>query len=543
MRNFKNSFKILTAMAFLNSILSLAQNPTANKAPIVTLVPGPTGQLVPASTVVIQPQTLSCVVNGITITTSGTVNYSYVTPPAQNTACLPAAAFTGLGNWTGYATTGTVVYTFNPAVLAARVSYSAINTNDVGTLTTNSASTTQLTELCGVSGSGAILSCNFANSFGNVGVTVSSATPFTTITLTNTGGQSGWVNGDPCNFVVTPVPPSTTIVNCPKVALETKYFHATAFQDTTLSVFTAGSSQGCNGPATINGVPCTAANVTIEPITPLVSGCTFNANGTIRIPAGTLPFDGETYYRLRSIANPNIYSQNFRVNYGVYRRVFPATNNGFSFYLQTPTSIATINNYTNGSLSVLTGSTINANVTGFYNSTQATASNVTISNIPTLSTDPSYGDQFFMVNAAGDVVYRPGVLPSDVSVKNSLSPNTQYIIKYSICLTGSTVFCGTSSFVFNYTSVSNRFSTNNNNLETLAVLPNPSTDGVFKLEVDEAIKSATIEVYTMMGQKVYEERVTQLKEHELILDKLPKGTYLLKILADDQNIIKNIVKQ
>ena len=147
-----------------------------------------------------------------------------------------------------------------------------------------------------------------------------------------------------------------------------------------------------------------------------------------------------------------------------------------------------------------------------------------------------------MVNPNGDVVYRPGIFTTDIPILTS--PKTQYSIKYSMCETGSsTLFCDTASFVFNYVSLSNRVGNSNINLETLVVTPNPSVNGAFKLLVNEVVKSATIEVYTMMGQKVYEEQVNQLKEYELVLDNMPKGTYLLKVLADDQNITKNIVKQ
>ena len=258
MRNFKTSIKILIAMAFLNSFLSLAQNLHTSKAPIADKIKGPiNGQLINPRTPV--PQSISCIVNSVTISTSGTTNYTYLAPNTS-VICTPSAPFVGLGNWTGALNGGTITYTFSQPVISARISYSVIDSTipsfatDQGSVVTNSLFPTQFSDACGVSVSGNLLTCNLpSGTYGDVGITVSSVAPFTKITLTNYTiipfGNSGWVVGNPCNFTFTlPPPPSPTIVNCPKVTLDTLYFFGNSTQNTNLSVFTAGGGHGLGIP-------------------------------------------------------------------------------------------------------------------------------------------------------------------------------------------------------------------------------------------------------------------------------------------------------
>jgi hypothetical protein len=148
--------------------------------------------------------------NGIAITVSGTTTSSYSTPNATTGCSMPVVAFAGAGSWTGLAATGFLIYTFNKPIRCATVTYSAVNGpngsgTDVGQITVDGGGTLSLSNACGASVSGNILTCNIAgtgNPYGNVSVKVSSTIPFTTIKLLNTGGKSGWVQGNPCNFIL-----------------------------------------------------------------------------------------------------------------------------------------------------------------------------------------------------------------------------------------------------------------------------------------------------------------------------------------------------
>jgi|GEM_PF-5010665 len=154
----------------------------------------------------------TCLNNGINITIGGSNNIPPYPVPSSTTVCVPNAAFTGPGFWTGAGTTGIVTYTFSPAVMSATISYSAVNATfatDVGAITIDGGGTLSIANPCGVAVAGNVLTCNLAgtpgtNIFGDVTLTVDSTLPFTTITLTNTGGNSGWVCGNPCNFILCP---------------------------------------------------------------------------------------------------------------------------------------------------------------------------------------------------------------------------------------------------------------------------------------------------------------------------------------------------
>jgi len=151
-------------------------------------------------------QNRNCTVSGVAISTTGTVpNYPTYSPPTTPVTCTPSAAFaTGDSPWTGGGTTGVVVYNFSQPVSSVRVSYSAVNgVVDIGTISVNSSGVMTLSNPCGINVAGNVVTCNFgAAEYGDIGVTVSSTVPFTSITLVNTGGSSGFVGGEPCNFII-----------------------------------------------------------------------------------------------------------------------------------------------------------------------------------------------------------------------------------------------------------------------------------------------------------------------------------------------------
>lgn len=153
--------------------------------------------------------------NGIAITTTGSVVSPYMTPTSF-TGCLPNAAFAGNGWWTGGITSGVggfVTYTFSQPITSARVTYSAVNGpngsgTDVGRININGGGILTLTNPCGVTVTGDVLTASLGgpttNNYGDVSITVNSTCPFTTIRLLNIGRQTGWVQGNPCNFILTP---------------------------------------------------------------------------------------------------------------------------------------------------------------------------------------------------------------------------------------------------------------------------------------------------------------------------------------------------
>ena len=205
----------------------------------------------------------SCVVSGVTITATGTDTSPYYAPYSNNT-CPAFPAWTGDGAWTGSdSTTGIVTYTFSVPVTSVTITYTAVNYDDSGTISTNaSGGTLTLTSPCNVD----VIGSNVleGDEFGDVRITVNNTTPFTSVTLTNTGGSSGWVQGNLCNFTFTtciagttaPTLTATTKANvCPATTVDLTTITASNLPaSTTLTWHTATPATTANKIATPNAV-------------------------------------------------------------------------------------------------------------------------------------------------------------------------------------------------------------------------------------------------------------------------------------------------
>ncbi len=527
--------KLIIHVLFLFVITaSFGQVLVTGRGPIIQKITGPTGALInpPPTT----PQFLSCVVDGITITTSGSYN-SYYLPPQipANGSCTPAAPFVGLGEWTGGNIGAILTYTFSQPVTSVRVSYTAVNIHDVASLTINGTSPIQLQNPCGFTVNGnTVQGCFATGTYGDSSITVKSATPFTTITLTDVSGLSGIVIGNPCNFVFNPtiINLLNSIVNCPKIYLGERCYRATGqSQETPFSVFNNANNgtmnSGCT-PATINGVPCTASNVTIEAVTPLPFGCVFNAQGKIVIPVGTLPFNtnNQFFYRFRSVANPCYTSDNFRADFGINDKIT---------IVNKLIQLSGLNPVYNGATNVYTGNQVQTYPTGDCVSTLASTANVTF----TETTSPP--NPFYTINAAGFVIVRPQYVNNMLATVPAL-PYGSYILTYRLCAGGSPLFCTAGGISIFYTYPLNKPANTATILETVKIVPNPSNDGVFVVGFDTVLHDGLVEVFNAMGQKMYSQKVNDNRELLLQLDTLPKGNYVLKVSVGGTTINKNIIK-
>jgi gliding motility-associated-like protein len=128
-------------------------------------------------------------------TTVGSSSSSY--NPGPNAGCTGnvSGQVSGSAGWTGLSCAGTLVSTVTGApVNCLTLAYTAVNTNDFATITIdNGGGPFTITGVnLGISGN-VIGPYNCGGSYGDVSITICSATPFTTVTLTNTGCTSGWV--------------------------------------------------------------------------------------------------------------------------------------------------------------------------------------------------------------------------------------------------------------------------------------------------------------------------------------------------------------
>lgn len=170
----------------------------------------------------------SCVVSGVTITTTGTTTNPYSFAGGTNGGC-PTSPFTGSGAWSGGTPGGTLTYTFSSAVTSATVRYTIVNggggTFDRGTISVNGGGTPTLSSPCGFTVTGLLVVGSFPSpSSGDASITVTSTLPFTTVTVTNATGITGggFVQGNPCDFTFTLASTCNAGTTAPTLSATTK---------------------------------------------------------------------------------------------------------------------------------------------------------------------------------------------------------------------------------------------------------------------------------------------------------------------------------
>ncbi|MBC7693806.1 MAG: T9SS type A sorting domain-containing protein [Burkholderiales bacterium] len=98
--------------------------------------------------------------------------------------------------------------------------------------------------------------------------------------------------------------------------------------------------------------------------------------------------------------------------------------------------------------------------------------------------------------------------------------------------------------VFVHVSSSGRMANPTTELDPLniSIAPNPSEE-VFNINFNQVLKgNVTLEVFSMLGQKVYSDTIENQKEHQMILHSLNAGAYILKISNNNQTISKKLIK-
>jgi len=72
------------------------------------------------------------------------------------------------------------------------------------------------------------------------------------------------------------------------------------------------------------------------------------------------------------------------------------------------------------------------------------------------------------------------------------------------------------------------------------IYPNPSSDGQFIIELTNKTTESTIEIYDLMGKKVWS-KVSSENKLEIDISNQPKGIYLVKVVSENNVIIQKIV--
>ncbi|MFK7049231.1 Chitinase A1 precursor [Flavobacterium columnare] len=94
--------------------------------------------------------------------------------------------------------------------------------------------------------------------------------------------------------------------------------------------------------------------------------------------------------------------------------------------------------------------------------------------------------------------------------------------------------------VDNCSGLGNRVVKSNENKKDihLNLFPNP-TKGNFQITFEDLAQKYTVEIYTTLGQKIYE--ITEVTSESIFINDLPKGIYLVKINQNENSTTKRVV--
>ncbi|HLG35931.1 MAG TPA: T9SS type A sorting domain-containing protein [Bacteroidia bacterium] len=82
-----------------------------------------------------------------------------------------------------------------------------------------------------------------------------------------------------------------------------------------------------------------------------------------------------------------------------------------------------------------------------------------------------------------------------------------------------------------------------NALQDISIFPNPSTDGIFSIDLSSShLNNFFIDVYDIMGNKLYETSATALSNtHHLYLDKFSSGIYILRLVSNSATYMQKLI--
>lgn len=78
----------------------------------------------------------------------------------------------------------------------------------------------------------------------------------------------------------------------------------------------------------------------------------------------------------------------------------------------------------------------------------------------------------------------------------------------------------------------------NSTAVNIKIFPNPS-NGNFEISFEDLSKKYTVEVYSTVGQKVYE--INEITSGSVSINNLTKGIYLVKVKQNDDSIVKQVI--
>ena len=327
----------------------------------------------------------------------------------------------------------------------------------------------------------------------------------------------------------------TVVINqffnvCPKMTFPGFCFNPTTAQTSdyaTGSIYTIGgfANTFCGVPPTAGGLPATASNTTIVPVTPYPTGIIVNNNGTVTIPVGYL-------------GAPRIY---FKLCSGP---ICSNTVEGIilSFHVIVPTFDFMSFNRNSGAYA---GGNTNQNVlTNDYlencNSSWSTTPAILGTNCSLLTTTTCpafYIDSTGLVKAISTPI-SPGAYQLAYKLTDTATGDFQ-TRTVDINVNSSRQAASTSSTTTN---------TNKDNTteylaldDNLSVVPNPSNGQFTILFNNNKNEESIISIYNYIGQKVIADLKTFDSQININLESYPAGNYLVKVATAGSILTSKIV--
>lgn len=262
------------------------------------------------------------------------------------------------------------------------------------------------------------------------------------------------------------------------------------------------------------------------------NGFSINADGTINIPLNSLPGTYAFTYDLCPISGTTGCVTGITFQLGIDTTV--RANPDVFYYGTSGTYYGSLYSGTtniNGTNNILLNDGY-AQDCG-YSAPNSFAPAVLNGNVINLTVDSTgLQGKFTINNSNGNINQFPG---------STLFP-ASYPFTYTICDLLHPAICSTTNGWISVIADSAKMAniiTEHKSLEKTSIYPNPS-NGIFTIDFENRIKEVEIEVYSLLGQKIFKTSIFDVTQSDIDLSNFINGAYLIKI-SDGLNLINYVV--